>query len=104
MHDSRAVGVMQGARNLRCVPEDVVGRQCTMSEPVVQRFALEVLQDKEHPAVVFPDIEKRTDVGVLKRGDSASFHVKALPAFRVMRERSPVVDGLVIQDQPANAL
>ena len=88
MDDPRAVGVIQRARNLRRVPEDIGGWQRTMSEPVVQRFALEVLQDKEHLAVVFADVEKRTDVRVLKRRDSAGFDMKALPAFRVIRKRS----------------
>jgi hypothetical protein len=88
MHNLRAVGVIERARNLRRVPEDIVRWQRTMTDPIAQRFALEVLQDKEQLATVFPDVEKRTDVWVVKRRDSAGFDVKALPAFRMIRKRS----------------
>jgi hypothetical protein len=83
MHDARAVGPVQGGRDLDRIPERLIKRQRALGQSIGQGFPFEVLQHQEVGAILMPDIVERANVRVIQCRDRAGFALEALAPIRV---------------------
>jgi hypothetical protein len=68
--------------DLHRVAEHIARWQRAPSEPVIERFALEILHHKVRPAVLIAYIEQRADVWVTEGGDRARLGLEPRTAIR----------------------
>jgi hypothetical protein len=82
MHDVKEVCMGERVGDLHRVAEHIARWQRAPSEPVIERFALEILHHKVRPAVLIAYIEQRADVWVTEGGDRARLGLEPRTAIR----------------------
>jgi hypothetical protein len=80
------VGLVQGVRDLGGVAQGLVQGQGTLLEPVVQRLALQVLQDEVVGAVLVSDVVEDADVGMVQRRNGLGLTLEAQAQVGVLGE------------------
>ena len=105
MDDAVAVRVGERIGNLNRVAQDLVQGQCAASDPLGQRFALEILHDDELDAVLLTDVIQGTDVRMIDLGDGARLAGKALgPGGRARAGRQHLERHGAIEARIAGAI
>ena len=84
--DAVAVRGVERVGDLDTEIEQVVERQRTAREPLLQRLAFEQLHHHELLAVVLADVVQRADVRVAQRRDDPRLAQKALHRLRIAAE------------------
>ncbi len=71
MNNPFAMRMIERARNLDGVAQDVGSRQSATRQSVVEGFPFQTFHHQESPAILFADVEEGTDVRMAERGDGA---------------------------------
>jgi hypothetical protein len=69
--DSRAAGLVQGARDLDAVAEHLVDGKRALLQPLGERLAIDVFHDEVDDPVLLAHVVDRADVGMVQRGDGS---------------------------------
>ena len=83
MNDAFPVGLVQRVGNLNRVLQRLIQWQSPLLQSFLKRFALDQLHDEVVRAILFADVVKRTNVGMIQAADSLGFTLKAFPALGV---------------------
>ncbi len=85
--DSRAVGLVQGARDLDAVAEHLVDGKRALLQPLGERLAIDVFHDEVDDPVLLAHVVDRADVGMVQRGDGSRLALEPRAPLRIGHER-----------------
>jgi len=78
MDDARAMRRGEGIGDLNRHVEGLLERQRASLEPLLERFALQVLHHEEVDPILLPDVVKNADVRMVQRGHGSGFAHESL--------------------------
>ena len=76
---------LQGIGNLGPVSHEFIDRQRSANEAIRERFAFDEFHDQKLDVALFPDVVKRANVRMRKRGDDARFTLKTQAHLAIAR-------------------
>ncbi len=86
MNDVSPVRLVEGIGDLDGVVERLGEREPAPFQPLLERLALDVLDDQVVNVVLHADVVERADVRMVQARDDARFTLEPLPAVRIVRQ------------------